>query len=799
VATYIYSGDISAQQLFDVDDYDNPLQSGILDSILRNTRPSLSLRYAPSSIPKDIVNIYSNNYASKVEQFYRYGRNRHSDDLPTNMVAAYDGSNIGGNSGVTDPHPSIQGIIEGIAGEEVRINYYYYGRLNVPLYANQYLVDTPQYELHSRNVVTASKVRFFDVNTGKIYIPDRYEHVGFAIIMYAYETVFVPRDPNKPFEGESRWDILYNTETTFFIPCDYSPSDNVHQVLYNTLSVNEFGTWYYKEDGTYPDIDGTVPIPVDSGVGYPFAMLIENGKNVNKGAMGEEYKEETNNMLSTIDLNLDQLMESLSGNPDPTDPDYDPDASTEDIKDAFLLYSINLDNDTEGTLKYMYAHFRDYYVGNYLVNDQFHQNWVNFHTGDPTTGLQLNAMHFYNNRAEFSLLIRWSRMRVVTGTPGVVGQGNVDFPVAINLDDVYPFTSDPDPNYVGGTHREYVDPLNTTNVPAGNEVTIGKVTKEIVIGTSYDIDGNAGANYDKINDHYLVIRKQLTINSYVEIVVMGPAHYTRLTGFHADGSPAPGVVYSINDLASVENGKMFIPLSYEVTHRFNSIVRSQIFYESLTIVVHVFEAIKLKWYLNPSLWIIVRIIVLIATWGNSEIWTQGLWEIAKQLAYNYLLGILVSEALMLLVDVIGGEAALIIAAIAATYAIVKGGGGDSASNALFNLMSAQQLLQGATLLVQAVKESTQDDFLRLETLAEEHLDYIEDEKERIEDLEALVSKGVTIDLASSVTRQPIQDLYETPTDFFNRSVHLTNPGVLSLDTIDSYTNNTLVLPQYKPQ
>jgi len=126
------------------------------------------------------------------------------------------------------------------------------------------------------------------------------------------------------------------------------------------------------------------------------------------------------------------------------------------------------------------------------------------------------------------------------------------------------------------------------------------------------------------------------------------------------------------------------------------------------------------------------------------------------------------------------------------------GKGDGAKP-LFNLISAEQLMQGATLLIRATNQATADDFLELQEDIEAHEEYVREEQERIDALTAQIEKGTGIDVTKLITRAPMLDPGETPSDFFNRSIHITNPGVLSLDTIDSYTNTALILPEYKPE
>jgi len=764
---YVYAGDISAQNLFDLDKYRDIIPASIIDSVLQNTRPSVSLRYAPGDITNGLIRAYTENYARKAENYYKYGLNEHSDNIPTNITSFVPVSTPA-EYGENNPHPQVMEEVEAFAGEPVIMRWYNYGRPNHTLLANYFFSKSPLYTLISRNIETNSKMRF--ISDDLTFIPHRYSMVGETLTVYAYRT----------YQEGPRWIVNRTLEIPFVLdfttladadmPVNggISGTDNIHQVMYSTEGTRDFGAWFYEEDGEFEDIDGTVPVYLGSG-SYPFAMLVDNGRIVNDDQLGEEYKTQTKRLLKKIDLDLDQIMDSME-NPD------DPEA-LKDVRDAFVLYGVNLDNDTEPSLQYLYEHFRRYYTDHHTEIDNNHQNWIDNYQSDPGVP-GYSWMPFHMNRVTFNVNIRWMRVRIKNG----------------NVDDSHPPMSDydlaqPEP-YVSE-----IDPLNNGVPYKSNGVEINKITKQIVLGTEYsDLDE---PNSPPVNSHYLIIRKQLTETTFVEIVVFGVYHATVIRNYNESGQNVVGTVTVISTLDNIENGKFVIPVSYAVSKKFDSVIRSKILYESLMVVIHLFQQIHVPWYTNSSLWTLVRIVLAFATWGSSEIWVEGFLAVLQQLIVNYGLELLITEALVLLIDVVGGDVALILAAIAATISITMGKG--DGAKPLFNLISAEQLMQGATLLIRATNQATADDFLELQEDIEAHEEYVREEQERIDALTAQIEKGTGIDVTKLITRAPMLDPGETPSDFFNRSIHITNPGVLSLDTIDSYTNTALILPEYKPE
>lgn len=755
---YVYNGDIVAQQLYDVTQVKSGLSDAVLNSILTNKKPSLSTRYAPSNLATDIVRAFGNNYANNVEKYYGYGRNRHSDGIPTNTVENFGDPTEIGTEPYNTPHPDIQGIIDTLVGEPVVMEWYAYSPPNVTLLINDYFVKTAGYSLFDNAPIGISQLKF--LVGGTTYEIDRTIFQGSIITVYAFPMQYI--DDVNLGEEDPFWE-RWGPETQFTI--DLSTTNGIvstkiyHQVLYRITSTGVYDIWFYDEsDDLYPSIHGSVPIGGDAKGSYPFAMLIEDGNNVNNGDMGATYKDETNGLLKTIGLDLDILMDGLE-NPNNAN-------ALDDVKDAFLLYAINLDDDTESSLQYLYEHFRHFYYSDPATIDGIHATWA-----DSTNIFDLTSMHFYNNRVQFSLFHRWMRITVKTGNVTAAFAPMSD----AELRTVHPHIAEIDANNVG----------TTTNV---NGVVIGKVTKQVVLG----VEESAASEPHSLNTHQLILRKQLTATTYVEILIMGIAHYTRITGFGDIANYASDT--QVNTLEHLANGKVFLPVSYDVMEQFNTEVRTTIFYSSLSVVLHLLTATWIPWYANEGLWMAVRIFLLIVTWGGSELWVEGIFAVLQSFVMDLIMNALLMAAFSLLIDLIGGEAALIIAAIATVVALVAGV--VDSPNQVFELIDAAALLQGATLLIEAVNRDNVDNFLELEEYAAEQRALIEGERDALAALEAQITSK-EVDIIYSITRPPIQDFYETPENFFNRTVHLTNPGVLSLDTIDVYTQNLLTLPKLK--
>jgi len=798
---FVYSGDVVAQQIFDIDDYESRSNGAVLDAIMKNEKPSTSVRYPVSNLADEISASYTGNYAKKVNEYLNHARFHHSDNIPTNIAIDEYHTNNPDDENFIEPHPDIKVAIEAEIGEEIDIHWYMFGRPDKLLLMNHYFISPSQtrFVMFHRSLNLHRNLRFEDTTNGKSYLPSRISHLGNTLTVEANEIIY-GLDPESGFY---LWIPQTDIETFVFdlsITSGIIPTDRVHQVIYKTVSTDEANVWYYNESADpggsqHPNIYGSVEFVNYENESYPFAMIIEEGKQVIKGHVGEQYKEETEDLLSKIDLDLETLMDSLSGEgPDAGDVN-------EDIKDAVVLYSVNFDSDNNGVLQYIYEHFRQYYVENATRMDNAHAHWLR-NTNQPdwrnkfTSGGQ---MGFYNNRFQFMMRFRWMSMHIKEGL----------------VDD--PFPNRPNILDLGiVTYNADIDSDNTGNVTTGwpngepdpnvTPVKIGKITKHVFEGQEYAADTD---HPQSINDHLYILRKQLTAGNdgtngkpveaptYVEMTIMGLVHHSRLTNPDGYFSTNSGeVIHIITTIMQTEDGKFFMPLSVGVMDNFNSLIQSEIFYSSLTLALTLYNETKLPWYADSALMFAIRIVLVIATWGSSEIWMQGLWEIIKQVITHYVIQLLVMEAVTLLIDLVGGEVGLILAAIAVAVAAYAGSGGDGL-NLLTDIINAEQLMQAATLLVDAVNTSISEDFLELQEQIEDEEALQEEREEELDSLVAQLGPTVTIDMVDVVVRQPTPDFYETPSDFYNRSVHITNPGVLSLDSIDSYVGNAISLPQFK--
>ena len=290
----------------------------------------------------------------------------------------------------------------------------------------------------------------------------------------------------------------------------------------------------------------------------------------------------------------------------------------------------------------------------------------------------------------------------------------------------------------------------------------------------------------------LIIRKQLTTGfgaTFAELTIHGLSHFMLV---------AAGADRIYRSLATMGDGGFFIPISKDVVDIFQLEDRAMIYYETLSFLAYAIEETKLKWYEEPGFIGLVGfiaesigIVLIFMSLGTlTAAISQGVEATIRYLVKVYLVKLLIQKSLEVIVDVLGLEASLILAAAMAAIALYYGDDVDIAG-----LINSDDLLKLATISFDAINTNVADEMLKLELETEDYFKSAEEIQDRIDDANDLLDSGTEIDLYAFTNTSGYTDYNETPEDFYNRSIHLTNPGVLSLNTIENYVSGALRLPE----
>lgn len=240
---------------------------------------------------------------------------------------------------------------------------------------------------------------------------------------------------------------------------------------------------------------------------------------------------------------------------------------------------------------------------------------------------------------------------------------------------------------------------------------------------------------------------------------------------------------------------LLIPLARTITSKYSTPDREILYARALHYVFNSRTTIKLKWYqtgLFQAIMIIVAVVVTVYTLGSdggalltaivsgsSAAITAAAWVLIKKL----ILGFLIGQAFKLFVKAVGIELAFVAAIVAALY----GGYQALKASSVANAPWASELLQLANGLSKAIQEVVGDLMKDLQSEISSFGKYVEDQYKLLETAQELLD---THHLLS-----PFVIFGESPNDFYNRTTHSGNIGVLGISAISSYVDIALTLPK----
>ncbi len=240
---------------------------------------------------------------------------------------------------------------------------------------------------------------------------------------------------------------------------------------------------------------------------------------------------------------------------------------------------------------------------------------------------------------------------------------------------------------------------------------------------------------------------------------------------------------------------LLIPLDYTITNEYSSKDREELYSRSLHYVFNSVVVAKVKWYqtrIFRDLLLIVAVILTIYSFGSdggSLIAAIAAGSSAAVAAAVYVIivriltGLVLQYVFKLFAKEVGAEFALVLSLVLTIYAVGSGIRTGSIENAPW----ASEMLQLANGLTSGVEAYTED---LLEDLEQEYADF-EDYKE---EQTALLEERSEL-LSDNNKLSPLIIFGESPGEFFDRTTHSGNIGVLALSTTSSYVDIALTLPK----
>ena len=535
-------------------------------------------------------------------------------------------------------------------------------------------------------------------------------------------------------------------------------------VQYTIISediAEEFRPYYWmynsSQDTTYPELSEealTAVIEIPSEY-YPIITLMREGdfipdviEDPNDPLLevpNPEF-EAADGLLHKIHFGMQDFIDALTGEDLPEDeekPDLDK------VDDISFLFAIDVYTEVEASIEYLYYLFEDLSINSTVGYTEYEDSLIYLDTG------ALPSVNYFEiSEGDFNITLQYNYMTI---NKDVVNEG---------------------------------DPL------------VDKYTKTIVVRPrhTYSFDNDGFVTITVVADSSTVsIKKRTSSTTYDEYIIHGPIVRTKIRALDESKWVYRHLV--TEDAESGETGDprqgFFFPVSFTIADNLNIIHNDTMIYDSMMLVIYAADIEVIKWYEKGIFKILLQIIIVVAMVVLTLAFGPGaltFMNVVTNSLIALVTSFVVSIALDLLVELVGGKLAVLIAVVAV---LVKAYLGNWAGFA--DLPFAEQLLQATQLITKVVNTYTSVSGSVLEQEVEDFLKDAKERQEEIDEKNEWLEGDSSIDPLYIQREVAIQDPYEDPSDFYERTIHIGNPGVLSLDAIQGYVDSKLLLPDFDPK
>ena len=281
-------------------------------------------------------------------------------------------------------------------------------------------------------------------------------------------------------------------------------------------------------------------------------------------------------------------------------------------------------------------------------------------------------------------------------------------------------------------------------------------------------------------------RHQVDDSLYEEIVVERMRLVYRVFGKYVTVGDETG--------DKVEKKILLVPIDRAITTNYSLPVRERLYFRSLHYVFNSRVVTKVKWYQSGFFSFLITAIAFViavftfqpqlAAWGASMAaagWS--LKALVMTLAMNLIKQVVVQLAIKLFVKIVGAEFAFLAAVIgflAAGYFKLTGG--------IEGAPWVDTLLQVATGITQGISDVMAEAMNDLMIEAEQFGLYAEEKIELLDSTRKLLEGNNLL--------SPFVIFGESPNDYYNRTVHSGNIGILGISAISNYVDIALALPTF---
>lgn len=756
----------------------------IQDEFLPHTVKSVLVRNALSNDPnkslsKTLIHGINNCLASRAKQLYKYAERGDYHYGPT-VCKAF-------NTYVN--RTAIMDLLEDIEGTPVNINYMHLSPINMMHVTWQRLVRDHGYNPFTNRLAALSTTLLQDVYLEDIviyYVPSYYNNlndeakqVWGAPPKAGYCPSRTVREPDPIYDSdgneipppERRIDItppVVSSATTsnyavikyayvnssapgsfvgskpvtkgeFVLPLPPLPRGNYYQVKYSYVSGTDthvrFWT-YLVGSGTYPDIDDIDPKVTNTfGQFYPLLFFIRNAGDLTKTSLKDTdaYKS-SKKACKYIGLDYASFGESIQSSPE-----------IDKVTFAFVTFGVPMTATDQIGIRYLFEFFTRLLA---YEETQF--------TDEYLEGTErISGIPFSKNKY------------VQIGTEGVNGEAPYRWQFVYNK----------------LVRKRKLGTIGDVGTYTATVSTIPFIASE-----SY-VDSNNNTVINPYSRGVHTYRYQKDIGIYEEIVVYGAEAVYKVTRKHFYDT-------------SYKDESLIVPLDHSIVSDYHFSDAEVLYARSMYLIVSAKDSVKTAWYNSEAFRLILIVVVIIITiitfnpagagWLSTYLGYTGYTALVIDTLASIALNSAFTYGFKKLAEEIGLENAAIAVVVAYAANYMAGGTG---SNALPGLPFAGDLLAMASSLVQGITAAIDDYMKDIEQAAAVLEETAKSKQEAIDQAQNLLGPSTNLDPSELVSLRPLTLFGESPNDYYQRTVHSGNVGVIGIDAVSSYVSNALSLPK----
>jgi hypothetical protein len=356
--------------------------------------------------------------------------------------------------------------------------------------------------------------------------------------------------------------------------------------------------------------------------------------------------------------------------------------------------------------------------------------------------------------------------------------------------------STPEPDVTWGG---LLSPLSSIHITEGGvDMTISwlEITTELVQGKK----GNTGfvdLDVEIIDElDILHLYHQIDTNTYKHIRVVNPKHTNFVYKEHTVETRLRDILDQID---GEEDSNFVIPLYNNVVVGLPLFVQSSLFYVAPTLVFYSYEKVKLKWYQTSgfkAILSVVAITVFIVSGVDiysalSVLISAGEYVAAlTYLATIVAISTATTFVFKYLVQLLGEKFAFLLA----IAAIIAAAFGEFSGFSELLTIYADDLLLMSINLSDAIVTNIQEELLEIKNAVALFEEEAADLMDELEQKKELLNTKSLLNPFTFVQTQPLLLLDESPTSFYNRTIHNINVGTTGFELVTNYVDLQLTLP-----